>query len=168
VYYSYGPGGNVVYQNDGVYVGGTRSGTAGQYANTVRTLANVTPSNDSLSNEADWLPLGTFALSRQGGGEKSPQMLQLSVNKSGAVSGVLFNAANGTTSPVHGSVDQATQRVAFALGDNSGLVAETGVHNLTRDKTDLLVHQGSKKPQYYSLVRFQPPHRGTCGDARID
>jgi hypothetical protein len=168
VYYDYGPGGNVVYRNDGVYVNGSRSGTPTEYANPVQTLANVTPANDSPVNDADWLPLGTFALSRQNGSDKSPQILQLSVNKSGVVSGVLFNAANGTSSSIHGSVDQTTQRVAFGLGDKSGLVAETGINNLTRNKTTLLVHQGDKKPQQYSLVRIQPPQDSTPSNATIN
>jgi hypothetical protein len=168
VYYGYGRGGNVTYQNDGVYVGGTRTGTASEYANTAQTLASAGPSNESSSNDADWLPLGTFALSQQGGDGKSPQVLQLSVNKGGVVSGVIFNTINSTTSQIHGSVDQATQRVAFGLGDNSGLVAETGIHNFTRDKINLLVHQGNKKPQHYSLVRFQSPQGGNRGDEKID
>jgi hypothetical protein len=168
VYYNYGRGGNVAYQNDGVYVSGARVGSAGEYANSLQTLASVAPSGESSSNDADWLPLGTFALLRQASNDKPSQVLQLSVNKGGAVSGVLFDVANRTTSSVRGSVDQKTQRVAFGLGENSGLVAETGIHNLTRDKVNLLVHQGDKKTQHYTLVRLQPPQGSSGSDAKID
>ncbi len=58
--------------------------------------------------------------------------------------------------------------VRGGLGDNSGLVAETGIHNLTRDKASLLVHQGDKKPQHYSLVRYQAPQGDTRGHGKID
>jgi hypothetical protein len=159
VYYGYGANRTVLYPNNTTYVTTTGNAAPDQPTNTVQTLADVTPSSESLSNESDWLPLGTFALTQQGDNNQSSQMLQLSVNKSGVVSGVLFNSTNGTSSQVHGSVDQKTQRVAFRLGD-SGLVAETGIQNLTRDKADLLVHQGNGKPQRYTLVRFQAPQGG--------
>ena len=161
VYYGYGPGGNVVYKNDDVYVNGNRTGTAGEYTKSASTLASVNPSSESPNDGADWLPLGTFALSRQGSGDKPSQVVQLAVDKSGAISGSLFNTTNDTSAPIHGSVDRATQRAAFALGDKSGLVAETGIYNLTRDKAGLLVHQGSEKPQHFSLTRLKAPPADT-------
>lgn len=156
-YYEYGPGGNVVYKNEDVYVNGNRANTAGEYAKSAGMLAGAAPSSESLNNEADWLPLGTFALSQQGSGDKSSQVLQLAVNKSGVISGNLNDLTNDTSVPIHGSVDQATQRAAFVLDKKSGRIAETGIYNLTRDKATLLVHQGSEKPQHYSLTRLQSP-----------
>ena len=157
LYYDYGPAGNVVYRNNDVYINGSRANTAGEYAKSALALANVSPSSESPSGGADWLPLGSFALSRQGNGDKPSQTLQLAVNKSGAISGDLHDATKDTSVPVHGSVDRATQRAAFTLGDKAGVVAETGIYNLTRDNATLLMHQGSEKPQYYSLTRLQSP-----------
>ena len=183
VYYEYGPTGNVVYQNGETYLNGSPANTAlptggntatfpvsindnlanpaGESAKTTSLPASASPTSNSPNDGTDWLPLGTFALSRQGGGDKPLQVLQLAVNKSGAVSGVLFDLTNATSATIHGSVDRATQRVNFALEDKSGRVGETGIFNLTRDKAALLMCQGSEKPQSYSLTRFQSPPADT-------
>jgi hypothetical protein len=81
-------------------------------------LASVNTSNESPRDQADWLPLGTFSLSRPGGNDQPSQTLQLAMNKSGAIAGSLFDLTNDTFVPIHGSVDHATQRVAFVLGTN--------------------------------------------------
>jgi hypothetical protein len=157
VYYDYGPAGNVVYRSDNVYVDGKPAGTAAGYTKSALALASASPSRESTANTAAWLPLGTFALSQQGGDGKSSQTLQLAVNKSGTISGELTDATKNTSVPVHGSVDRTTQRAAFALGDKSGLVAETGIYNLTLDKAGLLVHQDGGKPQHVTLTRVKAP-----------
>ncbi len=183
VYYEYGPAGNVVYQNETVYPNGSLAGTAGLAAGNIATLpvnlrsnlanvagestktasepASVNPSSASSNDGTNWLPLGTFAMSRQGDGIKPTQTLQLAVNKSGAISGVLSDSAKNTSVPIQGSVDRATQRANFTLENKSGLVAETGIYNLTRDKATLLMHHGSEKPQRYSLTRLQSPSTDT-------
>jgi hypothetical protein len=159
VYYEYGPTGTLVSQNDEVYLNGDRANTTGRNATTATAataLAGVNPSNAAPNDEGDWLPLGSFALSRQGGkGDKPLQVVQLAVNKNGAISGVLLDLAKNTSVPIQGSVDRATQRANFALEDQSGLVAETGIYNLTRNKADVLMRQGSEKPRHYSLTRLQ-------------
>lgn len=161
VYYDYGPGGNVVYRNDQVYVNGAAVGTAASYADSAIALANASPGTDATSDQAgDWLPLGTFAVLRNGSGTEPSLTMQLALSKSGSISGVLFDLPNDTSTPVHGSLDRATQRVAFDLGAKSGQVAETGLYNLAKDSVALLVHKGNEKPQTYTLVRFQSPPSG--------
>jgi hypothetical protein len=158
IYYDYGPGGNVVYRNNEVYVNGAPAGTTDAYTKSVVALANATPATDAKNNQPnDWLSLGTFAVLQKGDGKKPSQTLQLAVDKNGSVSGVLFDLLKDTSTPIRGALDRATQRVAFDLGAKSGLVAETGLYNLTKDKVSLLVHKGSEKPQTYTLVRFQSP-----------
>jgi hypothetical protein len=161
IYYDYGPNGNVVYRNNNVYVNGTLAGTTDEYTNSVTALANAnqaTGTTDSTNNQADnWLPLGTFAMLPENGDTKPSQTLQLAIDKAGNVSGVLFDLTKDTSTPIHGSLDQKTQRVAFDLGTKSGLVAETGIYNLSKDDVTLLVHHGNDKPQTCTLVRFQTP-----------
>jgi hypothetical protein len=157
-YYDYGPGGNVVYRNKEVYLNGTSVGTTDVYTNSVMALADGGPATNATNDRPDqWLPLGTFAVLRDDGDKKPSQTLQLALDKSGSVSGVLFDLQKDTSTPIRGSLDSATQRVAFDLGAKSGLVAETGIYNLTKDKVPLLVHQKNEKPQTYTLVRFQAP-----------
>jgi hypothetical protein len=132
--------------------------TQGGYAKSAIALANASPATDATNDQPDeWLPLGTFAVLRNDGDNMPSQTLQLAMNKDGSISGVLFDLSKDTSTPVHGSLDLATQRVAFDLGTESGLVAETGIYNLTKDRVTLLVHKGNEKPQTYTLVHFQTP-----------
>jgi hypothetical protein len=158
IYYDYGPGGNVVYRNNEVYVNGNLAGTPDAYAKSVTALANASPGTDAKNNQpGEWLSLGTFAVLRKGADDKPSQTLQLGMDKNGSVSGMLFDLPKDTATPIRGSLDRATQRVAFDLGAKSGLVAETGLYNLTKDEVTLLVHKGNEKPKTYTLVRFQTP-----------
>jgi hypothetical protein len=158
LYYDYGPDGNVVYRNNEVYVNGGSVGTTDAYEQSVFALANANPTTNATDDQpGEWLPLGSFAVLRDKGDNKPSQTLQLAMDKKGNVSGVLFDLTKDTSTPIRGSLDRTTQRVAFDLGAKSGLVAETGVYNLTKDKVSLLVHKGNEKPQIYTLVRFDNP-----------
>jgi hypothetical protein len=168
VYYNYDPAGNVIDSSNTVAVPGNPpvANVGSQRANPV--LANVdttvgastASTGDSSPNQSasdqTWLPLGTYAVVRGNRGGPT-QMLQLAVNKAGAVSGASFDLEKGLSVPVQGSIDRATQRVAIHWADNSGLAAETGIYNLGRDKTSMLMRQGNGKPQLCSLVRLQTP-----------
>jgi hypothetical protein len=146
----------VVYRDNQVYVNGAVVGTSDAYTSSAWALANAGPASNATDDQpGDWLPLGTFAMLRSADDTRPSLTLQLAVNKSGGISGVLFDLLSDTSTPIRGSVDRATQRVAFDLGAKSGLVAETGFYNLTRDKVTLLVHKRNAKPQTYTLVRFR-------------
>jgi hypothetical protein len=158
IYYNYGAGGNVVYRDNSVYYNGALVGTNIAYTNSAIALASASPAASDQSD--DWLPLGTFAVLQSDGDTKPSLTLQLAMSKSGSISGVLFDLPNDTSAPVQGSLDRATQRVAFDLGAKSGLVAETGIYNLTQDRVTVLVHKKNEKPQTYTLVRFETPPAG--------
>lgn len=158
LYYDYGPEGNVIYRDENVYLNNNLVGTADEYAKSAFALANASPATDSASDQPDaWLPLGTFALLPHDGDTKPSKTVQLALNKDGSISGVLFDLPEDTSTPIHGSVDRKTQRVAFDLGADSGLVAETGIYNLTQDEVTLLVHAQGEEPKTCTLVRFQSP-----------
>ncbi|WP_437185766.1 hypothetical protein SH668x_002882 [Planctomicrobium sp. SH668] len=171
VYYSYGSGGNVVYQNDNVYVNGQQVGTAGEYAQSAADLAYVSPdqvpnsnSNGDSNQEDDWLPLGTFSLSTSESDTNPARTLQLAVNKSGIVSGTMYNSSTQQSWPVQGKVDKQTQRVAFTIGNQAGVVLETGIYNLTQPQTEVLVHYGTDQTQTDLLVRLDAPQSGASGN----
>jgi hypothetical protein len=151
IYYDYGPGDNVVYRNKEVYINDGLVGTTDAYTKSVFALANASPAIDATSDQPDeWLPLGTFAVLRNDDDNKPSQTLQLAMNKNGSISGVLFDLPKDTSTPIHGSLDRTMQRVTFDLGPKSGLVAETGIYNLTQDEATLLVHKEGEKPQTYT------------------
>jgi hypothetical protein len=153
--YDYGPGGNVVFSGGYVYLNDQPIATAEEYAASAAALAEVPPPANP-EQPAEWLPLGTFAVS-EGEEDKDPsRVLQLAVDQAGNVSGTLVNQKTGRTYPVQGRVDKETQRVAFTIGDNKEVVLETGLYNLTQQQTPVLAH-GEGREETYLLLRLEPP-----------
>lgn len=156
VYYDYGTGGNVVYQDNSVYIGGQQVASAPEFAESAASLATVEPpANEEEAVKSEWMPLGTFALST---GEKDTdpsRILQLAVNKEGIIAGTLFNHETDESQGIQGKVDKDTQRVAFRIGEKDHIVAETGLYNLTQEEAPLLVHFGKDKQENYLLVRLE-------------
>ncbi len=152
VYYDYGN--SITYQGDQVYYGDQPAATADQYYQQASTLAQSQPASDP--NTGEWMPLGVFGLVR--GDQSDPYyVMQLGVNKSGAVAGNYQDVLSGTSVPVQGAVDQKTQRLAWTVGENKTTVGETGILNLTKDEAPALIHIGKDKTQQWTLVRLKQP-----------
>jgi hypothetical protein len=154
-YYAYGTGGNVYYENNVVYVDGQPAGTPEEYAAQSTALVASAPAEVT---DTEWLPLGTFALTREGVND-SQAMLELAMNKQGVLSGTYYNEATQVSRSLKGMVDQASQRAAigFADGMNADVVLETGIQNLTQDEAPALLHQGNDRSGPVLLVRLQAP-----------
>ena len=152
VYFDYGN--NVTYQGDDVYYGSQPVATADQYYQQASALAQSAAAPDPQSG--DWMPLGVFALVQQE--QSDPHyILQLAINKTGAIGGNYTDLVSDTTVPVHGALDQKTQRIAWQVGKNKNTVGETGLYNLTRDEAPALIHMGKDRTQQWLLVRLKPP-----------
>ncbi len=158
VYYDYGQGGNVVYNDNSVYINGEKVASTTEFAQSAADLATVAPPDDEeVAKKAEWMALGTFTVSS---GEKDVEpnrIIQLAVNKEGIVSGTLYNTETDLTQSVQGKVDKDTQRVAIRVGDSEDLVAETGLYNLTQDQAPVLVHFGAEKVENWLFVRLEDP-----------
>jgi len=159
VNYSYGSGGNVYYENDTVYIDGNAYCSSEEYYDEAATIAQDVPEiSDAEADEVEWLPLGVFALTQEGVND-SNMLLQLAVSKEGVIAGTLFNESTDSSRPVEGSVDKETQRAAWSLvdGENSEIVMEAGIYDLTEDESTALVHFGPEKTQTWVLVRLDEP-----------
>lgn len=158
IVYDYGD--NVYYQDDSVYVQGQPVGTAQEYYDQAQSIAS---SGDTAPPEpdADWLPLGVFALSQEGAPDTN-MMIQLALSKQGVIKGTFYNTSTDTVRPLKGRVDKKTQRAAwmFADGKNADVIMETGLYNLTQDQTEALVHFGNDKTQQWLMVRLNEPDKG--------
>ena len=158
VYYDYGSGGNVTYTENTVYVNGEQVATTDEFAQSAAELATVPPPpSEEEAKQAEWMSLGTFAVSR---GEKDVEpnlVVQLAVNKDGVVSGTLFDTTSDKAQTVQGQVDKQTQRLAVRIGENEDLIAETGLYNLTLEEAPVLVHYGKDKVENWLLVRLETP-----------
>jgi signal peptidase I len=165
IYYDYGD--NVYYDGEEVYVNGAQVATAPEYYQQASNIATAAP-DPASTPDADWLPLGVFALS-QGNVASSNMVLQLSVNKEGVISGTYYNTATDTSRPVKGMVDKKSQRAAwtFADGKNTDIIMETGLYNLTQDQTSALVHFGEDKTQQWLMVRLNEPEDKKEADQKV-
>ena len=159
VYYAYGQGGNVYYENNVVYVNGQAAGTPQEYYQQAQALAAAAPPADQVNaQQQDWLPLGVFALTSEDTGD-SQTVLQLAVNKQGVIAGTYYNEANQVSRPIQGTADVKTQRAVMTFADNKNTdrVLETGINNLTQDEAPALLHFGAEQSQPVLLVRLKQP-----------
>ncbi|MEM1224128.1 MAG: mu-protocadherin- cell-suface protein [Planctomycetota bacterium] len=158
VYYDYGSGGNVTYEDNRVYIAGQDVASEDEFAESAAVLASAPdPESDQDAQDAEWLPLGTFALTTDADDVDPSRIVQLAVNRDGIVSGVLYNKETDRTDALQGRVDKETQRVAIRIGESEDIVAETGLYNLTQDEASVLVHFGTEQHDTYLLVRLSDP-----------
>ncbi len=118
---------------------------------------NLPEVTEDQAEQIEWLPLGVFALSDESG--ESNSVLQLAVSKEGVITGSYYNEDTNVSRPIEGTVDKKTQRAAwtFADGEDTDIVMETMIYNLTEDKTTALVHFGPDQTQEWSLIRLEEP-----------
>ncbi|QDT66857.1 hypothetical protein [Calycomorphotria hydatis] len=154
VYFRYGTNGNVRITNNRVYLLDRDPIPLAEYYNQSRTLiVDVTPDTN-----AEWQPLGNFALLANPD-EEPTLFLQIALANNGVISGSLFNSETSEIFAVQGKVEEETQRVVwgFPEGKYKNLIMETGLFNLTRDKTDVLIHFNEQETENWLLVRMQEP-----------
>jgi hypothetical protein len=109
----------------------------------------------SSGNNSQWLPLGIFGLVESD--SKTPsRTFQLAVDKQGTVRG---NSTDqyGNMLPLQGAVDKRTQRVCWTVGTDKTTVYDTGLYNLTKNESPILVHTGPKATVQDMLVRLKKP-----------
>lgn len=158
VYYDYGTGGNVTYQDNVVYVNGQQVATASEFAQSAAELATVPPpADEQQATQAEWYPLGTFAVSSNEKETTPTRIVQLAVNKQGIISGTAYNTQTDQAQAIQGQVDKDTQRVAMRLGESQDVIFETGLYDLTQEEAPVLVHFGPDKVEHYLLVRLDNP-----------
>src|SRR5262249_49812373 len=156
VYFDYGN--NVTYQGGNVYYDDQVYASEADYAQQATQIADIgrqaQPPDDS-----QWQPLGVFAMTK-GDETTSNDIFQLAVNNEGVVRGNYYNAVADSTTPVYGSLDKKTQRLAWTIGDKKTPVYETGLYNLTLEQTTLLAHLGPDRTEQYNLFRIEQPADG--------
>jgi hypothetical protein len=86
------------------------------------------------------------------------------------MSGTYCDRDNDIGCPIKGMVDKKSRRAAwtFADGRNTDIIMETGLHNLTQDQTEALVHFGKDKTQQWLMVRLKQPEEQKQADKRAE
>jgi hypothetical protein len=167
--YDYGT--NVTYQDNSVYLNDEPIAPAADYYQSAAGLvqtgeqANVPSQSPDANSQPDsanaqWLPLGVFN-ALQPNEKTSDMMFQLAVNKDGIIRGNYFNTSDNNEQQVDGSVDKKTQRVAWVVEDKKNIIFDTGLYNLTKDETPVLVHMGKDKTEQWLLVRLKQKPTGS-------
>jgi hypothetical protein len=154
--YSYGD--TVTYQDGNVVYGDQIASTEADYADQATAIADAGAKTDPPVDDK-WEPLGIFAMVK-GDETTSNDIFQLAMNKDGVIRGNYYNATTDSTTPVKGSLDRKSQRVAWTIGDNKATVFEVGLYNLTKDETTMLVHFGKDSTEQRTLVRIEQPKDG--------
>jgi hypothetical protein len=150
-YYDYGE--NVTYEDGNVYHGEEAVASAEQYYDQANQLAGA---GQEAGNE-EWLPLGVYAVVAEPTQTQTDRVVQLALNKEGAIRGNFHDFLTDKVTPVSGSVDKETQRVAIKLEGNEELIVETGLYNLTNDEVPVLVHFDAERQEARTFIRLQKP-----------
>jgi len=155
--YAYSYGENVYYQEGSVYYGDEVICTSEEYAQQAEQI--VTSAPDVSPEQAEWLPLGVFALTQDGQatGPAPTLFLQLAISKEGVISGTLHNTATDSTQSIEGVADKESQRVAWTVTGQTRPIMETGVANLTEDTAPALVHFANGETQQWLMVHLDDP-----------
>ncbi len=163
VYYDFGN--TIVYTGDQVYIDGQPGPTATEYYQQAADLAlSAPPAPPPVNKDEEWNPLGVFALV-QGEQSDTGAVFQLAVNKAGIIRGNYYNVLTDTNLAVRGAVDQKTQRASWVVGDQKTTIYDTGIVNLTRDESPLLIHFGKERTQQWLLVRVKEKDEKVPADA---
>jgi hypothetical protein len=115
--------------------------------------AQIADAGQNGTNE-DWLPLGVYGIIAEGQ-TTTDKLVQLALNKDGTIRGNYQDMISDKVTPIVGSVDKATQRVALRIEGNKLLVAETGLYDLTNDEVPILIHFGKDRHETRTLIRLQ-------------
>ncbi len=154
---AYGYGENVYYEDDSVYYGDQAVASTEEYAQQAEAIVASAPEVDPA--QAEWMPLGVFALTQddQASGPDPTVFLQLAVNKEGVLAGTLHNTATKNTQTIEGMVDKKTQRCAWNVVGKPRPIMETGIVNLTEDSAPALMHFDDGQTQQWLMVRLEEP-----------
>lgn len=151
----YDYGGNVVMQQNAVYVDGVATSTPQEYAQQASTIAAAGQTAET-SDTTKWLPLGVFALV-EGDATSSDDVFQLAVNHDGIIRGNYHQLSSDAMEAISGSVDRQTQRAAWTIGKDKMPVYDAGIANLTKDSTPILIHLEDGQTRQLTLVRLEQP-----------
>jgi hypothetical protein len=158
-YWDYGPGEYIHCDNNVIYVNGQWFAPSPvYYEQTVQLAESTPPIAPAQAAQIEWLPLGVFAISRDGVVDNN-LLVQLAVTKEGVISGTVLNQVTGVTFDIAGSVDKQTQRAAWTYVDEAGkkVAMETSVFNLTQPESTALLQNGPADMQVVELVRLEQP-----------
>lgn len=143
--------------DDYVYLDEQIVGTTGEVYQEAYALADtgvlVEDTTQVTATESDqWLPLGLFGVVSNVG-DKPEIMIQMALDREGNIAGSYYNTTAEVTLPLIGSVEQDTQRVAWKIGETDPIVMQTGLENLSKESSTVLVFFSDGTSETWTLER---------------
>ncbi len=161
VYYDYGN--TLYYEGDNVYYNNEVVATSDEYAVQAQEIASGAA--EANPDDAEWMPLGVFALAEKDGSvEEATMYLQLAISKDGVIAGTFQNTSTDNALEVEGTIDTESQRAAWVPVGESWPVMETGIYNLTENEAGVLLHFEDGQTQEWMLVRLDEPDQSNAGN----
>jgi hypothetical protein len=160
----YDYGNNITYQNNNVYYGTQPTASAEQYYDQADQLAQTAPPTPPPSSttmqQKNWQSFGVFSLVQRGQSD-STMLMQLAVDKAGTIRGNYYNTLTDEVKPLSGAVDKKTMRAAWTVSGNKNVVYDTGVSNLLKAQSPILVHFSKNRTEQWTLVRLEKKQQST-------
>lgn len=119
-------------------------------------------SSKGVVSSGDWKPFGVYSLV-QGGQSNSTTIFQIASNKAGLIRGNYYNLLTNETQPIKGAVDKKIMRACWTVGNDKNVVYDTGVANLLKEQSPILIHFNKDKTEQWSLVRLKNPGLSESG-----
>lgn len=134
----------------------TESTSSYPYSSSTMSSQSSIPTQ-TATTAGDWLPLGVFAVTSDSKtATQSNHFIQLAVNRSGEIAGVLYNSLTDAAHDLTGMVDPNSQKAYWYMANKANApISSTGIYNLTEDQTSINVHFSDGSDQPWTLVRLK-------------
>jgi hypothetical protein len=157
----YGPVGTTIYDTDhedlqaadSQFAEGRNLSEAELVAESKEARALAAKGQTEPGKDAPFLPLGIFTLAPENQTEATA-MLQLALGKDGVLRGTYHDLLGNADHPIRGSVDKATQRVAWTFGTHGKVTFQTALPVLTEPSGPVSVHYENGQTRQWVLARY--------------
>lgn len=106
-------------------------------------------------DQSHWMPLGMFALSQDSDSSDMPrEYISLAISKDGLISGAYFNVVDNETLEIQGAIDEKSQRVAWKFVGKDWPIMESGLFNLTKEESTVLIHFSPTLTESRLIIRL--------------
>jgi hypothetical protein len=169
-YWDYGPGEYIYYDDGAIFVNNEYYQPAPvYYEDTVQVVERVPDWTDEEAAQKDWLPLGVFAVTREGEADASV-LVQLAVTQEGVIGGTAYDQTSDAAFAIEGLVEKDTQRAVWSFTDasNRRVVMETSIFNLTQEEATGLVQYSPDNIHVIEMVRLEPPEQAATVAAEAE
>ena len=106
------------------------------------------------ASDADWLPLGVFAVAPQGHSQPHTYQ-QLAVDRKGGIKGTSYDAISGTSQPIEGTIDRGSSMASWIVGTN-GSRFTAPIQAFASEPRTVSVSSGGQ-PRSLELMPMQRP-----------